>query len=201
MHGLINKSLQCFLCETYGEALWRQVAAQCGVSPAGFEAMLHYDDDLTDALIGRASALLERPREALLEDVGTFLASREELRRLLRFGGGDYWEFLHSLDELPDRGRMALPDLDLPGLRLSGGDKGMFDLRITAPRADWVPVLAGLLRAMADDYGALVLIEPVEIGGCGLISITLLNSAYAEGRHFDLATGSERLEMWPGASA
>lgn len=198
MLGLINKSIQCFLSVSYGESVWHRIAARIGIGPDGFETMLDYDDALTDRLIEAAGLVLDRPHDALLEDVGTFLASREELRRLLRFGGSNYWEFLHSLDELPDRGRMALPDLELPGLRLSEQGEGRFELRVASDLPDWVPVLAGLLRAMADDYGALALIEPDETRGGGRLMITLLDITYAEGRGFDLAAGQRALGALPG---
>ncbi len=71
-----------------------------------FEAMLHYEDALTERLLDAVAAEIGVPREAVLEDIGTYLVSNpnvEALRRLLRFGGENFVEFLHSLDELPDR--------------------------------------------------------------------------------------------------
>ncbi len=109
MHGLVNRSIQCFLRDTYGAELWAKVASEAGISPAGFEALLSYDDGLTDVVIDAAARRLGKPREALLEDVGIYLAGLEPLRRLLRFGGVDYVDFLQSLDELPERVRLAVP--------------------------------------------------------------------------------------------
>jgi hypothetical protein len=43
----------------------------------------------------------------------------EPLRRLLRFGGGTFEEFLVSLEELPDRARLAMPELEMPEITLS----------------------------------------------------------------------------------
>jgi len=43
MHGLVNRSVQCFLRDTYGTDLWVAVAAEAGVAPEGFEALMHYD--------------------------------------------------------------------------------------------------------------------------------------------------------------
>lgn len=190
MHGLISKSIQCFLNDTYGENLWMRIAARAGLSRDHiFEPLLHYDDSVTEAVVVAALGELGRTRDVLFEDLGTFLASREALRRLLRFGGGDYLDFLLSLEELPGRGCLTLPDLDLPGLTLCDGGAGHFLLLVESAVADWTPVMAGLLRAMADDYGALVLIETVDDGQevRDKISISLLEARYAEGRRFDLA--------------
>lgn len=190
MHGLVNKSIQCFLRYTYGEALWTRVAVRAGMRKDDtFEPLLHYEDALTEAIVVAALGELGRSRDVLFEDLGTFLASREALRRLLRFGGGDYLDFLLSLEELPGRGRLTLPDLDLPGLALHEGRGGHFLLLVESDIRDWTPVITGLLRAMADDYGALVLIEMVDDGPDerGKISISLLEARYATGRSFDLA--------------
>lgn len=185
MHGLINRSLQSFLRDTYGAAQWSSVAEQAGVPAEGFEAMLTYEDALTDRVLDTAAATLSKPREALLEDLGMFLVSLEPLRRLLRFGGVDYVEFLYSLEELPDRARLAVADIGLPDLELTSSRDGSFRLTSGTTHPGFLPVLAGVLRAMADDYGAFALVDMAEGGGA--VRIELLQAEYAAGRSFDLA--------------
>ena len=49
-------------------------------------------------------------------------------------------------------------------------------------------VVMGLLRAMADDYGALALLEHKGTrGDTEILEIQLLDTAFAEGREFELA--------------
>lgn len=188
MLGVINKSVQAFLCAHHGPQVWRNVSERIGIGPEGFEAMLHYDDQLTDSLLSAAETVLATPREALLEDIGAWLAMTEPLRRLLRFGGSDYWDFLFSLDDLQERSLMALPDLEMPELLLRAEAQGRFLLEVRGPMPGWGAVMAGLMRAMADDYGALVLIEPgTPQGGAERVQVMLLDVAYAQGRRFDLA--------------
>ncbi len=188
MHGLINRSIQSFLRDTYGGALWDSVAADTGIGSQGFEALMSYDDALTDTLIDAAALRLCKPRDALLEDVGIYLVAREPLRRLLRFGGVDYADFLQSLDELPDRVRLAVPELEMPDLSLTAAGTGRFRLTCRGGHPGFAAVFTGILRAMADDYGALVLIEAG--GGDGdaeTVGIELLEARFASGRQFDLA--------------
>lgn len=195
MYGLVNKSVQAFLRDNYGPAHWGRVARRIGLGPDGFEAMLRYDDELTGMLIREAGLMLDRPRAVLLEDIGAYLATLEPVRRLLRFGGADYREFLISLEELRDRGRMALGDLDLPELILRAQPGGRFEVhvrgRMPGDGAGWGAVVAGLLRAMADDYGALALIEmlpaPAHEGDPERVQVLLLEEDYAAGRDFTLA--------------
>jgi hypothetical protein len=182
MHGLVNRSLQAFLTDTYGQTLWRGVAQDIGIDARGFEAMMPYDDALTAALTAAAAKRLSRPADALLEDLGAYLASRDMVRRLLRFGGRDYPDFLLSLDELPDRIGLAVPDLAFPAIVVAEAGPRRLTVRCSAP--GYVQVLAGLLRAMADDYGALAVID---LGADGALGVELLDIQFAAGRRFDLA--------------
>ena len=190
MHGLINRSLQCFLRDTYGAAAWDAVARAAGLGFASFESMLTYDDALTDRVIDAAATVLRRAREALLEDLGTYIVSQDNpasIRRLLRFSGVNFADFLNALEELPERGRLVLPDLDLPDLLLVDHGGGQFSLRCLAPLQGTGHIFVGLLRAMADDYGALVLLE--HLGpefGSEVVSIKIAHQSFNAARPFNL---------------
>jgi hypothetical protein len=191
MHGLINRSIQCFLRDTYGADFWAEIVLESRLGFDNFEAMLTYDPRLTEAVLNAAAELLRRPRDSILEDYGTYLVSHpnlEALRRLLRFGGGSFVEFLQSLEDMRGRGQLALPDLDLPDLVLVEEHPDQYQLHCHGSTQGVGHVMMGLLRAMADDYGTLVLLE--HSGKNELsesLSIQLLDARFAEGRRFDLA--------------
>lgn len=190
MHGLMNRSIQCFLRDTYGAGCWLSVADDIGIGPDGFEAMLIYDDALTAAILDAAARHLGRSRETILEDIGTYLVSHpnlEPLRRLLRFGGVTFPDFLHSLEDLPGRGRLAVPDLDLPALALTEQTADLYRLQCSGYPGTG-HVLLGILRAMADDYGALVMLDIADLPGGGEeVTINLLDHHHAAARPFALA--------------
>lgn len=191
MHGLINRAFQCFIRDTYGPMVWKAVTREAALGFDSFEAMLNYDLSQTEAAITAAARLLERPRDTVLEDMGTYLVSHpnvQALRRLLRFGGVTFADFLQSLEDLPGRGRMALPDLDLPILELLDHSPERFTLICRSSLAGAGHVVVGLLRAMADDYGALVLLDHQGMSASGeVIYIHLLEHSFAEGKKFDLS--------------
>lgn len=196
MHGLVNRSLEGFLSDTYGADIWLEVADAAGLGFEHFEAMLDYDDALTYAVLDAAAIRLSKSHDTLLEDLGTYLISSknvESLRRLLRFGGVTFVEFLHSLDDLYDRAKLAVPELELPRLNLfADGDQGSFKLICRGPHSGFGQVMLGVLRAMADDYGALVFMEYNGSGdGYEEISIILVESSHAKGRDFSLASPIE----------
>ncbi len=190
MHGMVNRALQGFLVSTYGEEIWTEVRSQAALPFEEFEAMLHYDDGLTLSCFQAACQVLHKHPNALLEDLGTWLVTDknlEPLRRLLRFSGARFLDFLHSLEEMGDRGRLAMPDLEMPVIELERQDPSSFRLR-----AKWVlpgiaPILLGCLRAMADDYGALAFLKLDGLeDGAECLHVQLLDTAYSEGRSFSL---------------
>ncbi|WP_298846555.1 heme NO-binding domain-containing protein [uncultured Ruegeria sp.] len=190
MHGLINRAIQSFVCATYGQSCWLRVTEAARLGFIEFEAMLVYDDDMTARVLDALSVDLDRSQAEILEDVGTYLVSHpnmEGLRRLLRFGGVSYVEFLHSLDDLADRVRLAVSDLALPTLELRELSATEYQLGCSPGLPGYSSVMVGVLRAMADDYGALVMLSHEErYQDSDVISIMLVESAFAEGRHFDL---------------
>ncbi|WP_238364763.1 heme NO-binding domain-containing protein [Mesobacterium pallidum] len=191
MHGLINRAIQNFVRDTYGEATWKRVAADAAIDTPDIEAMMDYDDEVTWALLEAVQAALTRDRGEVLENIGTYLVSHpnvERLRRLLRFGGVDFIDFLHSLDDLPGRARLAVSDLDLPEMELREHGGGRFSLTCRGGEPGWGHVMIGILRALADDYGALVMLEFRDRRrGDEIVDIALVEHDYAEGRDFRLA--------------
>ncbi len=190
MHGMINCALQGFLISTYGSGIWTEVRDQAGLPADGFEAMLRYDDAQTIHCVEAACQVLHKHPNAFLEDVGTWLVTNqrmEPLRRLLRFAGPTFLDFLHSLEELGDRGQLAMPELDLPDLTLHRLDPSSYRLSVRWGLLGAAPVFLGCLRAMADDYGALAFLHLDGIeDGAEWVHIQLLDSAFAEGRSFAL---------------
>ncbi|MFK7764832.1 MAG: heme NO-binding domain-containing protein [Roseobacter sp.] len=190
MHGLINRGIQRFVIDSYGEAKWHATVKRAGLGFTEFEAMWTYDDAVTPAVLEAVCDVLDRSLEELLEDIGTYLVSHpnvEALRRLLRFGGVTFEEFLYSLDDLRDRTRLAVSNLEIPRLELVEHNPEQFSLHCYSEQYGWGYLFAGVLRAMADDYGALAFLEHKgATEGHEIIEIRLLETAFAEGRDFAL---------------
>ncbi|MGR3492025.1 MAG: heme NO-binding domain-containing protein [Shimia sp.] len=187
MHGLINRAVQCFVSDTYGPHVWEGVARDADLNPAGFEALLEYEDEITFRMLDAVQARLSKPRAEVLEDIGIYLVSGAKIeapRRLLRFGGQTFADFVASLGELPDRARLALPNLFFPSISVREAEDGVVMLTCNQSWQGFSAVLTGVLRAMADDYGALAFIDEVEEGR---IQVTLFDETFTEGRDFALA--------------
>lgn len=187
MDALLLRSLQSYVVDIFGPARWQAVCQQADLGVESFEPMLRYEPGTADQVARSAAEVLGRPVEAVWEDVGTHLVTnpaRDGVRRLLRFGGVTFADFLYSLEELPGRARLAMPEVVLPEVVLVELGEDRFELRLRSKLAAIQRVLVGLLTAMADDYGALCLIEP---HSDDRTSITILDRRHATARRFDLA--------------
>ncbi len=162
MHGTINRGLQAYVCEIFGKETWEDTCGRAELTSYNFETMLSYDDVITDRVILALTKVLGRERSDILEDFGTFVVSESTLtsvRKLLRFGGENFVEFLQSLEDVHDRAKIALPDLDVPQFELETRSDSEFTLHYQFEKLGFGAVFLGLLRGMADDYGALILID------------------------------------------
>lgn len=190
MHGLALRAVQLYVIDLFGADKWSEIVAQAEFEFSEFESMLVYDADVTPATFAAAEHVLKRPLPELLEDLGTYLVSHpnvEALRRLLRFGGVTFEEFLHSLDDLPARAKLAVEDLELPHIELREHAPDRYSLSCESAMEGWGYVLMGILRTMADDYGALAMVEHCGAdAGVETLEITLLETGFSEGRDFDL---------------
>jgi len=191
MHGLANKAIQCFYRDTYGQNAWSELVRGLDVPMVQFEPMLSGDAGHTEEVLAGICRVLGKSREAVLEDLGTYLVSHpnvDALRRLLRFGGETFIDFLHSLDDLPGRARLAVDDLVLPELELRDHGGGTYALICASGGTGFGHVLMGALRTLADDYGTLAFLEHHgESGGDEILSISVVETDFAEGRAFELA--------------
>ncbi|GGF70964.1 hypothetical protein GCM10011402_24430 [Paracoccus acridae] len=165
MHDLVSRAIEKFLTEQSVS-----LEDRAGTLPPG-------------QLLHDAARNLDKPVDELAEDLGAWLVQQEEIWRLLRFCGRDFLDFLLRLEELPDRIRLITDDVDIPEIGLSRGDDGLLWVTFTDGSPIWTSLLAGLLRAMADDYGTLCVIFRQDGGLC----IDVSDLAFAAARTFHLS--------------
>ncbi|WP_394196961.1 heme NO-binding domain-containing protein [Litoreibacter albidus] len=193
MYGLVHRALQCFAQDIYGEELWLKVVDDAGLQLREYEAMLMYPDDQLESVLAALSTHLGRTVAQVSEDVGAYLVTHdrmEPVRRLLRFGGTTFEEFVLSLDDLHDRVKLALPDLDLPQLEVNVHSHTSFSVVLYTRQPGFGAVLLGILRAMGDDYGALVVLNLARATRDGKaaewVTVELFEADFSSGRDFGL---------------
>ncbi len=190
MHGVVNKALERFTIDTYGFELWKKVVSACPHAVVFYEAMLYYPDQDSYDLLNQLSGFLNKPNADLLEDMGTYLVvhrNQDGFRRLLRFGGADFRDFLFSLNEFNARIDLIMPDLNLPQINVVCGAENQISIRLAPSWFEFTYLCIGILHAMADDYGALISLAHIADTGSAVIQITLIDDRFAVAHGFKLA--------------
>ncbi|MGR3199437.1 MAG: heme NO-binding domain-containing protein [Paracoccus sp. (in: a-proteobacteria)] len=178
MNRLVSRAIEEFLRSTYGEKLVQELD---GTPEAEASVADPARIDVTG--LSRGGYRLSKPLSEMLEDMGGWMTRIEPIRRLLRFSGRDFKDFLLRLDELPGRANLVLPTLPVPRLQVETSERGVRVMIIDPdPDAAWQFLFVGLIRGMADDYGALCLITIEEAS----IRIDIWEEQFAEGRLFSL---------------
>lgn len=199
MHGLMFCTVEAFVSDNFGPDLWSKALDHADIGVTEFEAMLHYDDALLTKMLHACADTLGRDVTTLLEDIGTHLVTDRRqayVRRLLRFGGGTFVELLQSLDELPGRTRLAVPGLDLPEIFIQEHRQHRFTIRCKGQPAGFGYVLMGLLRAMADDYGTLAVLEHLgQDDDKETVQVIVHDTAFAADKGFSLSPLAEQVAI------
>ncbi|WP_265499946.1 heme NO-binding domain-containing protein [Paracoccus beibuensis] len=178
MNRLVNRAIEEFLRSTYGEEL-----VQALEDDATAEVRVPDDGRMDTSALARAAKRLSKPFSEMLEDMGAWMTRIEPIRRLLRFSGRDFKDFLLRMDELPGRANLVLPMLPVPRLQVETSERGVRVMIIDPdPQLVWQFLFVGLIRGMADDFGALCLITNDE----GSIRIDIWDEQFSEGRLFCL---------------
>lgn len=178
MISFLSRSVEAFLQHTYGSTFAN------GQNPPPDRAA-----DQGDAmvfvypLLEAAGGKLDKPIEELTQDWAAWLTRHEAVRRLLRFSGAGFRDFVAGLGELPGRVCMVLPAHRPPRIRVMAQDEGQQVLIVEGPEI-WAHFLAGLVRAMADDYGSLALVSV--LGNVVIVDVSM--DSFVSGRDFDLVS-------------
>ena len=194
MLGVVNKVIESFVRQRYGDKLWADVLVDLSLPGYEFEAMLTYEDGITYDLIDGLAKRQSKMYQDILEDIGGYLVaedSQASVRRLLRFGGATFEDFLLSLDDLNDRVALALDILDMPTVAVEPISAEKVHIRVVPKWHGFSDVLMGLLRALADDYSALVFMDRIEDAkSTECIEVILIDHHHSAGTSFDLAATS-----------
>ena len=192
MLGLICKSIEGFVRDKHGDESWARICAAAELPFERFDVMRRYDLAILPRLSMATMAELERPHFAILEDIGHWICTHpplEPVRRLIRFSGTDFVDLLYALDEIDDRMRIAWPGLQMVEFRTTQHGPGDFTIACHSSFPGAAACLTGMLRAMADDYGTLAIIEPDRSDkSMQQVSVRVFDQTFQTPREFNLGS-------------
>ena len=93
MHGMIHRSIQTYLTDTFGRDIWLRIARNSRTGVTNYESMLRYPDQMAGMVLEAASEQLRRSRAMIFGGSG-HTSDLESAKKpasggLLRFGGAN----------------------------------------------------------------------------------------------------------------
>ena len=151
---MINEAMRRLVSETSGDAAWAAIATRAE-APETYASMSYYDDGLTYALVGAASAELGTPPEDLLRRFGHYWSLRvgpENYSDILGATGTDVVSVLRNLDAMHARLQALYPELLPPSFTVSDEGVDSFEVHYSSEREGLAPFVVGLLEGLGDLY-------------------------------------------------
>jgi len=163
MYGLVNQAIEELVVETAGRVTWERIRGLAGCQEPSFVSMHSYPDELTYALVAKASEVLGVEVETLMHDFGRhwiLFTAKEGYGSLLDMAGTSVPEFLRNLDALHARLGMSMPELRPPSFAVEEDDEaGYLILRYYSERKGLEPMVTGLLEGLGLRFGVDVKVE------------------------------------------
>ena len=203
MHGLINRVIHRYVREEYGSGFWREIAQRARIDPPRFETQHSYPIGVTRRLVGALRRLSGQDTSVLMRELGRFAVQHPlavPYVQLVQFGGSDYARFLQSLEDVPIRLGMVLPDCKLPILEVVQMDPQRFYLICKSDFEGVGSCVAGMLEAMAEIYGCSVEVSELTHRDCArsgeLLSVRIRTNSSHSGERAGPKTEAWSARAW-----
>ena len=164
MYGLVNRAMQNLVTEKFGEDVWDSIREAAHVEVEIFSSNEQYADDVTYALVGAASRILDIPVPLLLEEFGKYWVTRtavESYGSLMGATGSSVKEFLLNLPNLHSHVKMIFPHLKPPVFAVSDVTEQSLLLHYHTFRVGLRTFLIGIVHGLGQLYGTPVTVTSV----------------------------------------
>lgn len=143
MYGLLSTAIRDYIITDFGAEAWADITPE-----SVFDKMAPYPDEITYALIARASAVLEVPQDALLEGIGRHWVAYCDAQGyglLFDSFGKSLRSFLLSLGTLHDRVAQSFPALKPPNFDTRELADGVIEILYSTHRPGLCPMVRGII--------------------------------------------------------
>ncbi|MEM7277094.1 MAG: heme NO-binding domain-containing protein [Pseudomonadota bacterium] len=164
MYGLVNRGIRDLAIKEGGDELWARIRERAGVELDDFLSMQAYEDDVTVALVGAASAELDVSAYDLLRRFGhhwVLFTGSEGYGPLMDISGDSLEHFLMNLDQMHARIKMSMPELDPPSFVCEKADDKTIMVQYFSNREGLAAMVVGLLEGLAEKFGDKATVELV----------------------------------------
>lgn len=170
MYGMVNDGIRRFVTENHGEAVWEEIRRDAGVDISCFDAMTSVDDAVTYNLVGAICKRFGIEAAQALQAFGEYwpsFAGQTSYGALMDFSGGDFVEFLESLDEMHERIAVTMPHLKPPSFEVERLSEDSLNLYYSSERPGLAPMVLGLLNGLAARFNVAITVTHTAGGADG----------------------------------
>ena len=151
MYGMVNRALQGYIVDEFGQTNWEEIKAKAGINNETFVSMQPYPDEITYNLAKAATEVLNISISATLEGFGEYwvtYTAKEEYGDILKLCGKTLPEFLQNLDFLHSRMGMSFPAYKPPSFKCADLKEHSLRLQYFSQRPGLSPMVIGLVRGL-----------------------------------------------------
>jgi len=165
MYGLINKSIEELVKESFSEEIWLKVLEKSNIEHDFFISSEAYDDSVTYKLVGAISELTDLSVTDILMSFGEWWVlrtSKEKYGSLMESGGSNLKEFLVNLPVFHNRVMLIYPKLTPPEFRVSHIEESSIYVHYFSKREGLKDFVKGLLLGLGKMYNTPVSVDVIE---------------------------------------
>lgn len=159
MYGLVNKAVEDMISDQFGDAKWGAIKAKAGVDVEAFVSNQPYPDEITYALVGAATQVLQVSQDELLIRLGkhwVLKTAAENYGPMMKSGGKNLREFLINLPNFHTRVAMLYPQLKPPLFTYSNLTNTSLMLHYHTHRPGLTMFVVGLVQGLGQYYNTPV---------------------------------------------
>lgn len=156
VYGMVQRGMAALVTSEHGEQVWLAILERAGVPGMEFVGTEPYPDEITYALVGAASDVLDMDAATLLHRFGHFWVvdfAPDEYGPMLDAAGLDIPTVLGNLNALHSRAGLIFPGYLPPRFAVTDLEDGRLRLHYYSHREGLAPFIVGLVEGVATRAG------------------------------------------------
>ncbi|MFH1513964.1 MAG: heme NO-binding domain-containing protein [bacterium] len=164
MKGIINKGIQDFVKNKFGDEAWGKITAPAGCEESFFAITFDYPDEMTISLVKAVSEVSEFPIETVMLEYGRFMVQntlKENYPTYFQLAGNNPRDFLLNMSKVHEHATRSISKSAPPKFEYEEMPDGKLRMYYYSERG-LCTVLRGLILGVGDYFNHKLEVEEVE---------------------------------------
>lgn len=161
MYGMIHKAARDMAIASMGDAVWREISDECGLTSHHLITTAYFDDAVILDLVAALARRMGTTEEEALEAFGGHwirYAAASDYARVIAMAGDNIGTFIENLDRMHSIIKSTMPLARMPSFRLVAAHADGLDVLYQSERVGLASFVLGILDAVAARYGESMVI-------------------------------------------